>query len=44
MFVWKDWESNAAKHVSLKDHLDNVTHLIIQWRKMELKYEDSSYT
>ncbi|PFX16223.1 Midasin [Stylophora pistillata] len=33
----QDWESNAAKHVSLRDHLDNVTQLIIQWRKMELK-------
>ncbi|XP_068698835.1 midasin-like [Montipora foliosa] len=33
----QDWESNAAKHVSLREHLDRVTHLIIQWRRMELK-------
>ncbi|XP_074625737.1 midasin-like [Acropora palmata] len=33
----QDWESNAAKHVSLREHLDKVTQLIIQWRKMELK-------
>ena len=39
MLLYQDWESNAAKHVSLKDHLDNVTSLIIQWRKMELKYD-----
>ena len=32
----QEWESNAAKHVSLQDHMNNVSQLIIDWRKLEL--------
>ncbi|XP_033116850.1 midasin-like [Anneissia japonica] len=33
----QEWERNASKAVSLQDHLESVTHMIIQWRKLELK-------
>uniref|UniRef100_A0A8D0DW25 Midasin n=1 Tax=Salvator merianae TaxID=96440 RepID=A0A8D0DW25_SALMN len=32
----QDWEQNASRSVSLRKHLDLVTQLIIQWRKLEL--------
>ncbi|XP_072854872.2 midasin isoform X1 [Pogona vitticeps] len=32
----QDWEENASRAVSLRKHLDMVTQLIIQWRKLEL--------
>ncbi|XP_062980947.1 midasin [Elgaria multicarinata webbii] len=32
----QDWEENASRAVSLRKHLDLVTQLIIQWRKLEL--------
>ncbi|XP_061423759.1 LOW QUALITY PROTEIN: midasin [Lethenteron reissneri] len=32
----QDWESNASRAVSLRPHLDAVTQLIIQFRKLEL--------
>ncbi|XP_072912476.1 midasin [Hemitrygon akajei] len=32
----QDWEQNASRSVSLREHLDAITHLIIQWRKLEL--------
>ncbi|XP_061479315.1 midasin isoform X2 [Rhineura floridana] len=32
----QDWEENASQAVSLRKHLDLVTQLIIQWRKLEL--------
>ncbi|XP_066468783.1 midasin [Tiliqua scincoides] len=32
----QDWEETASKSVSLRKHLDSVTQLIIQWRKLEL--------
>jgi midasin len=33
----QDWESIAARHVSLMSHLEEVTLLVINWRKLELK-------
>ncbi|XP_031820381.1 midasin [Sarcophilus harrisii] len=33
----QDWEENASRSLSLRKHLDLVSHLIIQWRKLELK-------
>ncbi|NXU56757.1 MDN1 protein, partial [Turnix velox] len=32
----QDWEENASRALSLRKHLDLVTQLIIQWRKLEL--------
>ncbi|KAJ6665782.1 hypothetical protein lerEdw1_001254 [Lerista edwardsae] len=32
----QDWEETASQAVSLRKHLDSVTQLIIQWRKLEL--------
>ncbi|XP_069462584.1 midasin isoform X2 [Ambystoma mexicanum] len=32
----QDWEENASRDLSLRKHLDAVTQLIIQWRKLEL--------
>nr|DBA26506.1 TPA: hypothetical protein GDO54_010752 [Pyxicephalus adspersus] len=32
----QDWEENASKSLSLRKNLDEVTQLIIQWRKLEL--------
>uniref|UniRef100_S4RAV9 Midasin AAA ATPase 1 n=1 Tax=Petromyzon marinus TaxID=7757 RepID=S4RAV9_PETMA len=32
----QDWESNASRSVSLRPHLDAITQLIIQFRKLEL--------
>ncbi|XP_007484380.2 midasin isoform X1 [Monodelphis domestica] len=32
----QDWEENASRTLSLRKHLDLVSHLIIQWRKLEL--------
>ncbi|KAM9782721.1 LOW QUALITY PROTEIN: midasin [Neosynchiropus ocellatus] len=32
----QDWENNASRSVSLQKHLEPVTQLIIQWRKLEL--------
>ncbi|XP_019393298.1 PREDICTED: midasin isoform X2 [Crocodylus porosus] len=32
----QDWENNASRALSLRKHLDLVTQLIIQWRKLEL--------
>ncbi|XP_069743424.1 midasin [Narcine bancroftii] len=32
----QDWEENACRSVSLRQHLDAITNLIIQWRKLEL--------
>ncbi|XP_074846986.1 midasin isoform X2 [Carettochelys insculpta] len=32
----QDWEENASRALSLRSHLDLVTQLIIQWRKLEL--------
>ncbi|XP_010150908.1 PREDICTED: midasin, partial [Eurypyga helias] len=33
----QDWEENASRALSLRKHLDLVTQLIIQWRRLELK-------
>lgn len=33
----QEWEQIAAKHVSLSSHLESITHMIIQWRKLELE-------
>ncbi|XP_075718267.1 midasin isoform X3 [Rhinoderma darwinii] len=32
----QDWEENASRNVSLRQNLDEITQLIIQWRKLEL--------
>lgn len=32
----QDWEENASRNVSLRKNLDEITQLIIQWRKLEL--------
>ncbi|XP_077869169.1 midasin [Saccoglossus kowalevskii] len=32
----QEWESNACRAVSLQTHCENVTYMIIQWRKLEL--------
>ncbi|KAE8602908.1 hypothetical protein XENTR_v10014171 [Xenopus tropicalis] len=32
----QDWEENANRGLSLRKHLDEITQLIIQWRKLEL--------
>ncbi|XP_075058881.1 midasin [Mixophyes fleayi] len=32
----QDWEENASRTLSLRKNLDEITHLIIQWRKFEL--------
>lgn len=33
----QDWENNASRTVSLRNELETITQLIIQWRKLELK-------
>ncbi|XP_067841398.1 midasin [Heptranchias perlo] len=38
----QDWEENASRSVSLRQHLDAVSQLIIQWRKLELNCWSSS--
>lgn len=38
----QDWESNASRAVSLRNELEVVTQLIIQWRKLELNCWSSS--
>eukprot|EP00899_Mesostigma_viride_P010035 jgi/Mesvir1/19032/Mv12798-RA.1 len=30
------WEENAAKHVSLGEHLDRLSAVVLRWRKLEL--------
>ncbi|KAM3931945.1 midasin [Leptodactylus fuscus] len=32
----QDWEENASRNLSLRKNLDEITQLIIQWRKFEL--------
>ncbi|GAA6218580.1 midasin [Lates japonicus] len=38
----QDWENNASRSVSLRNELEPVTQLIIQWRKLELSCWSSS--
>uniref|UniRef100_A0A3P8WSX5 Midasin n=1 Tax=Cynoglossus semilaevis TaxID=244447 RepID=A0A3P8WSX5_CYNSE len=38
----QDWENNASRSVSLRKELEQVTQLIIQWRKLELSCWSSS--
>ncbi|XP_003200751.2 midasin [Danio rerio] len=38
----QDWENNASRAVSLRNELEVVTQLIIQWRKLELNCWSSS--
>ncbi|XP_076823935.1 midasin-like isoform X3 [Clavelina lepadiformis] len=33
----QEWESNASKQVSISHHLEAVTTLILDWRRLELK-------
>ena len=37
VFVFQEWESTAAKHVSLFTFLEGISEMIILWRKLELK-------
>ncbi|XP_050394421.2 midasin [Patella vulgata] len=32
----KDWEANAAKHVSIMPNFTEVSAMVVQWRKLEL--------
>ena len=32
----QEWETNAARHVSVQPAMNAVSQLIIEWRKMEL--------
>ena len=34
---FKEWETNASMGVSLRDSIEGLTSLILEWRKMELK-------
>ncbi|KAG8124032.1 hypothetical protein E2320_019500 [Naja naja] len=36
----QDWEENASRAVSLRKHLDLITQMIIQWRKLELNLDN----
>ncbi|GAA6099361.1 midasin isoform X1 [Tachysurus ichikawai] len=38
----QDWENNASRSVSLRNELEPITQLIIQWRKLELNCWSSS--
>ena len=38
MLSFKDWEAFACSHVSIRNELDSLTALVLDWRKMELKY------
>uniref|UniRef100_A0A8B9KV40 Midasin n=1 Tax=Astyanax mexicanus TaxID=7994 RepID=A0A8B9KV40_ASTMX len=38
----QDWENNASRSVSLRNELESITQLIIQWRKLELNCWSSS--
>lgn len=38
----QDWESVAAKHVSLEAELHDISNLIVDWRKFELGYWKNS--
>lgn len=38
----QDWENNASRTVSLRNELEAITQLIIQWRKLELNCWSSS--
>ncbi|XP_038059884.1 midasin-like [Patiria miniata] len=33
----QEWESNASRAVSVREHLEHITDLVIQWRKLELR-------
>ncbi|XP_046844513.1 midasin-like isoform X2 [Xenia sp. Carnegie-2017] len=33
----QEWECNASRHVSIRINLNEVTQMIIQWRKLELR-------
>lgn len=39
--LYQDWENNASRSVSLRAELEPITQLIIQWRKLELKYVEN---
>ena len=32
----QEWETNAARHVSVQEQMNAVSSLVIEWRKMEL--------
>ncbi|XP_022106838.1 midasin-like isoform X2 [Acanthaster planci] len=33
----QEWEGNASRAVSVREHLEQITDLVIQWRKLELR-------
>lgn len=37
-FCIQDWEAYAASHVSLSSQLEALTQIILDWRRLELKY------
>lgn len=41
--LFQDWENNASRSVSLRNELEPITQLIIQWRKLELKYVENFF-
>ncbi|KAL5007122.1 hypothetical protein ScPMuIL_015928 [Solemya velum] len=38
----QDWESNAAKSVSISVQLGRIAELVIEWRKLELRCWNNS--
>ncbi|XP_029647301.1 midasin-like [Octopus sinensis] len=42
LYKAQDWESVAAKHVSLETELHDISNLIVDWRKFELSYWKNS--
>lgn len=32
----QEWETNAARHVSVQEPMNTVSLLVIEWRKLEL--------
>lgn len=38
MLEFQDWESNAASFVSISVQLREVTDMVVEWRKLELRW------
>lgn len=39
IWIFQDWESYASSRVSISSNLKAVTNQVIEWRKLELKYD-----
>jgi len=37
LFTNQEWEANASRDVSIVPHLEAITGLILDWRRLELK-------